>query len=414
MKRNTLNTFLSTLNFVLIFIGYQFATSIFLPASSDIEGVSRTVTLPYRALALLIGFLVIFLNYKVSVGKVHIALKLFWIYWFALIIRIFYDTELRIDVHVNSTTQLWLLIFGMCIIPMYSLMKTHKYINYHKAFVWIYIGSFITLVLSLFNNPTLLSSAEEITQRAGGNLAFNSIAFGHLGTTGVIMSLFLLTKDEKMSSVTKMLVIGIMLLSFFVMLRAGSRSPIVALFVVLIFWLFARGKNVVLGATMSIVAILVIVTFIDPILGLFGDISPIIESRLRASIYEGDSSGRNPIFETAFQAFLDKPIFGKQFAIFNNGDFGYSHNLILDSLMGLGIFGGIAMVYILWIAVKKSYFSVRNKDSNYWISLILIQQIVLSMFSGAIYYSQLINVLLVFVFISNYSKKHSLFLKSIN
>ena len=409
MKRNTLNTFLSTLNFVLMFIGYQLATSLFLPVTSNIEGISRTVTLPYRAFALLIGLWVIFLNFKVSVGKVHIALELFWIYWIALIIRIFYDTELRIDVHVNDTTQLWLLIFGMCIIPMYSLMKTHKYINYHKAFIWIYVGSFITLVLSLFNNPTLLSSAEEITQRAGGNLAFNSIAFGHLGTTGVIMSLFILSKYEKMSIVTKVLVIGIMLLSFFVMLRAGSRSPIVALFVVLIFWLFARGKNIVLGTTVSLIALFLIVIFMDQILGFIGDISPVMEFRLRASIYEGDSSGRDPIFETAFQAFLDKPILGKQFAMFDNGDFGYSHNLILDSLMGLGIFGGLAIVYILWIAIKKSYYFVKNKDSNYWISLILIQQIVLSMLSGAIYYSQLINVLLVFVFISNYSKTQTLF-----
>jgi O-antigen ligase len=288
-------------------------------------------------------------------------------------------------------------------------MKTHKYINYHKAFIWIYVGSFITLVLSLFNNPTLLSSAEEITQRAGGNLAFNSIAFGHLGTTGVIMSLFILSKYEKMSIVTKVLVIGIMLLSFFVMLRAGSRSPIVALFVVLIFWLFARGKNIVLGTTVSLIALFLIVIFMDQILGFIGDISPVMEFRLRASIYEGDSSGRDPIFETAFQAFLDKPILGKQFAMFDNGDFGYSHNLILDSLMGLGIFGGLAIVYILWIAIKKSYYFVKNKDSNYWISLILIQQIVLSMLSGAIYYSQLINVLLVFVFISNYSKTQTLF-----
>jgi len=54
MKYNKINTFLVTLNFVLMFIGYQLATSLFLPVSSDIEGISRTVTVPYRAFALLI------------------------------------------------------------------------------------------------------------------------------------------------------------------------------------------------------------------------------------------------------------------------------------------------------------------------------------------------------------------------
>ena len=69
--------------------------------------------------------------------------------------------------------------------------------------------------------------------------------------------------------------------------------------------------------------------------------------------------------------------------------------------MGLGFLGGIAMIYILWIAIKNSYVMIKNNDPHFWICLVLIQQIVLNMFSGAIYYNQLFNVLLTFVFLYN-------------
>src|SRR5690554_2275483 len=98
IKKSKLNTFFSNLNFVLIFVGYQLATSLFLPVSSDIEGISRTVTVPYRAIALLISLIVILLNLTTKIGKSHLAIHVLRFFWIALILRIFYDTNLRMDV----------------------------------------------------------------------------------------------------------------------------------------------------------------------------------------------------------------------------------------------------------------------------------------------------------------------------
>lgn len=408
IKTKKLNIFLSTLNFVLMFVGYQLATSLFLPVSSDMEGISRMVTVPYRAFALLISLLVILLNLKKRVGKTPLALKVLWVYWFALIIRIFYDTNIRIDVTLKDTTQLWLYVFGIILPVMISVMKSVRMIDLDKALKWVYLGTVVTLILSLTNNSALLMDSSEITGREAGNLALNSISFGHLGTMGVVLSLFLLSK-EGVSLIKKILIVAVMLLSFFIMLRAGSRSPILALAVILIFWLFARGKNIVLGVSIAAIAVILMFVFIDPILNFMGNISPVIEFRLRASIYEGDTSGRNPLYDQAFQVFVDHPIIGSQFGLFDHfGGFGYSHNIILDSLMGLGIFGGISMIYILWTSLKKSYQTIKMKDPHFWVSLILIQQIVLSMLSGAIYYNQILNVLLVFVFLYTKTKTNAI------
>jgi O-antigen ligase len=389
-----------------MFIGYQLATSVFLPVSSDIEGISRTVTIPYRAFALFVSLIVILLNFRNKIGKSHLVLKVLFLFWIALIIRIFYDTKIRIDVHLNDTSQLWLYVFGIVLPAMFSVIKSYRVIDLNKALKWVYLGTVLTLILSLFNNSALLMDASEITARSEGNLALNSISFGHLGTMGFILSLFLISR-QGVSLIKRIFIIFVMLLSFFIMLRAGSRSPVLALAVVLIFWLFARGKNLVLGISITAVTILLIFVFMDPILSFMGNISPVIEARLRASIYEGESSGRDPLYNFAFQAFLEKPLVGSQFAIFNKfGGFSYSHNIILDALMGLGLFGGLAMLYILWITIRKSYLMIKLKDSNLWIALILIQQIVLSMLSGAFYYNQILNVLLVFVvtYTTKYSK----------
>lgn len=399
MKISKLNTFLSTLNFSLFFVGYQLATSLFLPVSSDLEGISRTVTVPYRAFALFISLLVIFLNIKKKVGKIHPAMKVLWIYWSALIIRIFYDTNIRTDVHVKDTVQLWMYIFGICLPAMFSVMISYRFIDLDKTLKWIFLGIVLTIMLSLFNNPALLMPADEITERMEGNLALNTISFGHLGAMGIVLSLFIFSRG-RVRTIKKIGLIAVLVISLFIMARAASRSPIVALVVILLFWLFARGKNVVLGVSITAIAFGLLIVFIEPILNFMGNISPMMEVRLRMGIYEGYSSGRDVLYQKAFDLFLNNPFFGKQFALFDNfGGFAYSHNIVLDSLMGLGLLGGIAMIYILWIAIKNSYTLIKNNDPHFWICLLLIQQIVLNMFSGAIYYNQLLNVLFTFVFL---------------
>lgn len=380
-----------------MFVGYQLATSLFLPVSSDIEGISRSVTVPYRGFALLVSLIVILLNLKRKVGKTPLALKVLWIFWIAQIIRIFYDTNIRIDVHLNNTQQLWLYVFGICLPAMYSVMKSYRFIDINKALKWVYFGTVLILVLSLFNNASLWLDSSEITGRTDANIALNTIYFGHIGTTGIVLSMYLLFK-RRTNFVKTFLIVVILIFSFFVMMRAGSRSPVLALTVILLFWIFARGKNIVLGTFIIAVIASLILIFLEPILSFMGNFSPVIESRLRLAIFEQYSGGRDHLAEDAINIFLDSPLIGKQFALFDNyGGFIYSHNIILDALMGLGIIGGSSMIYFLWRSLKRSYSLIKYDDAHTWIFLILIQQIVLNMFSGAFYYNQLLNGLLVFV-----------------
>ncbi|MCQ4035402.1 O-antigen ligase family protein [Kaistella montana] len=355
------------------------------------------VTVPYRALALVIAIMVLLLNYKVKGVQKVLALNIFWVFWMFFIARVYYDVNLRSDVLLSDVSQLWLYIFCICLLPMYAIQKSFYFINTDLALSWIIGGVSLILVTALFNIDSQILNPGEVADRVGASIAVNTITFGHIGAMGVILSLFMLQR-KKGGYKKKIFYLFIIALSVFTLLKAGSRSPIVALLIVLLFWVFARGKYVIQSIIITLLLILFIVVFSDKILHLMGKISPIIELRMRATVDGGDTSGRELLFYEAFDSFAESPLLGSQFALIRTNGFVNSHNIIMDALMGLGVLGGCALLYVLLKSIKVSYLNTHFKNPTSWISLILIQQIVICVTSGALYYEQLINVLLVFTF----------------
>ncbi len=399
MKTTRFNIFISTLNFVLLFVGYQVITGIFLPSSSDLEGISRAVTIPYRAFALLISLLAIGLNLKRKSIKFPIGLKLLLVYWGLLIIRIFYDLNLREDIYIRESFQLWMFIFGMCIPAIISVYKSFEAINLDLAFYWIIGLIALTLVITFFSNQTLLMNSEELIGRQSANIALNTISFGHLGTMGIILALFFFTKRNT-NLFMKVLLIIFIIMATFSMLRAGSRGPIFSLLIVLLFWMFSQRKDILIGLVSLILIFSVIFIFLEQILDFIGNVSPIMEDRLRASIYEKDTSAREPYYKYALQAFLEHPFLGKQFAIFRGEEgYIYPHNIMLEAFMATGIIGGGVFLTFLVISLKKSYILIKKNAEHFWLSLILIHQIMYNTTSGTFYENYLLSGLLCAIFI---------------
>lgn len=404
MLISKINRTLSTVNFTLCFVGYQFATTLLLPTSSDIEGISRTITVPYRAFALLVSLLVIMINFRRPISNFPIALKALLFFWGILIIRIFYDVFIRTDIQLSNTSQLWIYMFGICIPAIISIIKSYKYINLKKAFYLILGLTALTLVISIFSNQNMLVSSDQLEERQNANMALNTISFGQMGVTGIILALYALIK-KKLNRFQNIIAILIILTGLFCTLRAGSRGPLVSLLGVMIFWLFSARKNpwgLAIVFSLSLFAIL----FSDSILDLIGNVAPVMEVRLKQTIYASDTNGRDPLFVGALNAFLDNPVFGKQFAFFNSdGSYIYSHNIILDALMGLGIIGGGAMLYFLGASFRKSYYLIKKKDPHFWICLVLIQLIISGMMSSCFYFDQLLSALLTFLFLYSTHKR---------
>jgi len=407
MSYASIKTKLSTINFVLPFIGYQLITSCFLPVVSDVQNmntVTRIVTIPYRAVALTLTILVLFLHGKSKIIK-STPLFLLFLFWMALLIRMFYDLEIRSDISINvaQKNQVWLYSIFICSATIISIAKSFKSIDFELAFKLILVGYVTTTFILLFSNPLLLAASENIGSRINGNVGLNTIGLGHLSASLLICIFYALRYNTYTKYRYYLYVISI--LSFIVLLRAGSRGPIISTIGVFIFYYFARQKNILWGIIISILVLCCGYIFMDKILDWIGFISPVLESRLNSSIYNGDTSNRIELYNTAIDSFTNSPLIGGGFAIFkNDSSFIYSHNMILDAFMGLGIFGGILFLIIYAYAIKECYILIHRHEYLWWTSLLLIQQIIAGMTSGAFYMSDLLSILLTLNFI-NY--KHS-------
>lgn len=395
-KLSNLNITFSTLFLAVVVIGYPLITSLFLPAVSDVEGVSQTVTIPFRAGVLFLMLYLISINIKKTIRPFPLPLFVLILYWILLVFRMTYDILFRTDVFLLDTTQLWLYVYGICLAGLVTSLKTYNNIDYDKAYMWIWWGLFIVLVLTLFSNQALIGNTDS-EYRVDGNIALNTISFGNIGVTATLLTIYML-KEKNLSKIYKILAVILIIISIYSMLRAGSRGPILNFLVVLLFWYFSKRRKLGLGIISLFIVLLIIVFTFDNILSLMGRVSPVIEDRLRETLEGRGGNERNLLYDAAVSAFVERPFIGKQFGIFDGmGGYAYAHNIILDSLMALGIVGGIMMMYILSCALKACYLNIHT-NNHYWLSLILLQQMTSLMVSGTFYQDQLFSVLLVIHF----------------
>ena len=392
IKLSKFNVFVSNLNLILSLVGYSFFTIILYPLVGDISE-STTLTIPYRSITLLVSLIVIVVNIRRKV-VIPIAVKVFFIFWALVLLRMLFDLELS-DYLIPSQykQRLWLYSIGLTLIPMISIVKSFKNIDFSLALKWIYILSVISLVISFFLQVDESSKFERIS----GNVALDSISFSNASIVTVILSLYYLVNSSNVKFKNKFIYIIVFILAFYVAFRAGSRGPIVGLLLVLLFWYSFRKKNM-LRAILKFMVILFILYFSSEILlSIITKISPVLGERFNIAISGQDLSMMNR-FES-YDWFLNEiyknPFFGSHFARLENGMFpGYAHNIFLDILLGFGIVGLVIFIYLLIKTLNISRKLILFKN-NYWIGLITLQYIVLSISSGAYYTNPILNILII-------------------
>jgi len=400
MTYSRLNKFLSTLNFVLVFVGFLLVTSLFLPASTLDDSLVRLVTIPYRVVTLALALLVILLSFKGKFKSLYPASFLaFLLFWLILIVRIFYDTTLRQDILLDDTSLTWVYIFGICMPTIISLALSYRFIDLEKALWWILIISGFTFAIIVLKNNALFGVDAAIEGRHQGNAAVSTISFGHFGATSIILAGYMLFYRNT-AFFTKLFLFVIILVGLFFVLRAGSRGPMLALVVVFLFLIFGRIRNLFVAFFVLGAGILALILIVDPALYVVGEISPLLEDRLRASIEKVGFGSRDIYYSSAVDLFLESPVWGSQYLIiFDDGSSDYSHNIFLDALISAGILGFLLLLYFLSIGLMKSNHMLKNRHSDAWLGLLLVQQITFNMFSGAFYLNPILSALLVIIFL---------------
>lgn len=406
MTLSKANTFLSTFNLFLILVGYQLVTSIFLPSASNYDGreegliVARTVTVPYKVFALLTALGVIALNWGRRI-RLNLPLKLYFIFWLLLILRILYDLEVRTDVILDAVNGRDTLVhlFFVCIIPSIAVWRSLPSIDYEWAFKLVFAGYVILIPIFYFNNPWVFTILD-VGQRVGGNIGMSSIVFGHYGVSLVLLAFYHQVQSHNLW--LKVSCYVLMIIGAFVMLRSGSRGPLMALIGGFLFYYVARRQSKTLTICILCTVVFLSVLLGDIIFDVIQKASPVMARRItlsgNASQYEELTAGRGGLYEIAINKFLDHPILGDTFAItYPDGYFIYSHNIILDAFMGLGLFGGILFLCIVGITVWRAFKMISLTDSRWWVAILFIQFLIYHQFSGCFYKADALNALMVIV-----------------
>lgn len=389
-NKNKLNFYLSNLNLINIIIGYTFFVSILMPFTSNQIESSQFITIPFRAGSLFLSLIVIFFNINIR-NKLSLPILLFFIFWFVVLLRIFYDLEIRSDVNILTTdkTKVWLIAVAGCFIPMISIYLSFNNIDLNYILKYLFIGYIIILI------PSILFSLEKLDEglRNTGNSALDPISFAMSGITLSILSIYNIVEGKSQKKIRFYFNLVFCFLGFFLAFKTASRGPFMALVIILLMWYTIKKRKSILF--LIIFAILSIL-FIGQIITLISFVSPLLSSRFAEGLSGDDLStlARQESYIWFINQILDYPILGSQFARLENGQYpGYAHSLILDILLGFGIVGLAVFSYCIYKCIYNIRFAIKH-NHVYWIGLIMVQYFILSLTSGAFYSDPQFNCLI--------------------
>lgn len=267
----------------------------------------------------------------------------------------------------NRASQIFLYIICLTIIPCIGIVRTYMWIDLKKCLYYSYLLSSIAIIVVFISNPSFQEAAVE---RLNSNGAMGSITSGQMALTNIILGIIIL-KKENLNNLLKFIIIGIILLAILVMLRSGSRGPVLSLIVVSLFFLLANAKRPLLGIVIVLVSAFIVFIAIEYVKDLIQEISPILKARLFDR--EDQTWDRVPLYNYAINSFLNSPIIGEKFGVYYPGQITYPHNIFLETLMQLGLIGGIMIFIILGASFKYSYEVIHRHPEAMWIALLYIK-----------------------------------------
>lgn len=368
---------------VILLVGYFFVS--FLPGV--LGTTSRVFTIPFRGLVLAMSMYII---YRGLLYKGHQTFKtwqwgLFISFWFMYISRMIYDLYFRsIEATVFPATSDYLLnAVGVCLVPALAIRYAVQ-VDYEWVLNWVFRLLGIALLTSLFFNiVSPLTGSEQYAGRYQGSAAMNTISYGHYGVTFSLISIFLFSKTD---SIYKK---GFYLVSFFlglfIMYLAGSRGPLAALAVCLLFFQI-NNTGLFKGLfTLALFAIPLII-FSDEIIQLLSGFGGSFIQRVMATITEGHSSGRDVVYAEAINEFVNSPWLGNAFLIQSGQFMGfYPHNIIVEAFMATGVIGGICLLLWIFYCLRIAYKLIVISHPAAWTGVLLLQYLIYGMFSNAIF-----------------------------
>ena len=264
---------------------------------------------------------------------------------------------------VNRFTCIIYYVF-ICIIP-YMICRRISWVNYDfKKFLWyLYFLFLLGLLISFKSILSLIASGDSFFQgRAEANTYLDTIGYGHTSLTFILICFCILFTNKVKPGIRIVLILSIFF-GFISMGLANSRSPFVALFVILLAYSLVH---------INIKHILLIIVIFSVIIGNLESIDFFFKEYFESTFVERIRS----IFE------LGSIMWGKSIVL-TEGEFkgSYVHNVFLEVFMGTGVIGGLLFSFIVLWALIISFKMLKNNSLFLFFGLVFIQNLILLQFS---------------------------------
>lgn len=382
---------LCTLNFVVAILGYSIVMALLSPLgiSADISaGENRFFTWPFRAFAAGLGALTLLQVRNRPTPKLDWRMVVFIIFWILYLARAAWDLHVR-DlrdllsvagyVGANYKLRTWNFIIFGALVPILGIVKSIDIIDFRKAANWIWFVGGCSLFVALRSVQMVADAAwsDEAPGRANASAMLNTIAFGHLGVSVAIVAGYKLVSRHHANLLQRVFSIVIILVGMFVMVRAGSRGPLLCTFAVCFFYALSRSRYVGLGVILAGIFAGAVFAFMNQILAVIKIFSPTLAGRVLATVEAGDTSGRFEAWQRAWDEACDNPLTGGHLDIL-----GYAHNACLDGFMMFGLFAGWIILVLVLIDYFAAYRVLRMHVHDWWVALLAIQGVTAIQTSG--------------------------------
>jgi O-antigen ligase len=357
----------------------------YIPGALGVD--SRIATVPFRGLMLLLQLYALFrflgVGYLRMGMSITSALAVF--FWIAYSLRFIVDAVF-LEVPLGADpSDMALSLFAICLPTFIVLYQIRAIELYRKALTWSMLALGVCCLASMLRTRT----AQDVTLhgRYQGNDILNSISYGHMGVTAIILGLFVLLQIGCVRTPWYLRVGAActVCLGGFSILAASSRGALVAA-VLLIPLVGCLG--LLRGSRFLTVAICIVLGFVlAATVTYFSRNGPNLgRLLLSAAAYDTTSNsvnGRHNMIRDAWREYMDHPWLGS--SLVERNALIYPHNAFVEAFMATGTFGGSAFVLLILVAIYRAARVIWRDAATAWVPFCFFQQLIGAMFSGGLY-----------------------------
>lgn len=332
-------------------------------------------------LAIFSIFIGIYINiYQRHLTKNSALLILFYILYYFVVYYDLYYTDIASIYFNNKEKELILIRMSrLVLIPVIASLiiriEGFKNIRLIIAICW---SLFVSLILALF--VLNISFGSSVAERMEIEGELNSLNMGYWSATLFLLLVYLFFQFK--NKIKFIPYLPALLLSLYLMVAAGSRGPLIYSFIIVYYYFsFVEVGKIYkrVGNVISFIVVLIVIIDYTVVTDIIGMYNSDLQERLISSVENQEISGRDRIYITALNQFVESPIFGSFFVLETGWYKGqYPHNILIEALITFGLLGAIPFFIFIYKTLKRTHFLIKKNHRMSWLGLIFL----ISFFKG--------------------------------